>query len=118
MTVAILALLLGGAWIRIAHARRGAGSAHSTSGQGSYPSRLASSIIRETEVATGLVASLVAGLVVAGIPAAREALGGWMAAATGVAVAAQATTVVVVTSFGTLVTELARRGIARTLSSL
>ena len=71
---------------------------------------------REAEVATGFVASLIAGTVVASWPAACELLAGWFAPALGLSSTGCATaTMLIVAAIGTVTTELARRGISRSM---
>ena len=69
-------------------------------------------VSREVEIATGFVASVLAGIAVAGNETAANAIGGWFATATGLSSSATVT-IAFIAAIGTVLTDLARGGIAR-----
>ena len=111
-TVSVVVLLLAGVALRMARRRE-------TKRMGLRTGLVrgaVTALAREAEVATGLVASLIAGAAVASSPAACEAIAGWFAPAFGLSTAGWATsTMLIVGAIGTVTTELARRGISRSL---
>ena len=110
-TLSVLVLLLAGLALRIARRRELSARERRGVARGAL-----TALAREAEVATGFVASLIAGTVVAGSPSACDAVAGWFAPVLGLANAGCATaTMLVVAAIGTVTTELARRGISRSL---
>jgi uncharacterized membrane protein YbjE (DUF340 family) len=111
-TLSVVVLLFAGLALRIA---RGSESRQVGSRRGLIRGAL-TALARETEVATGFVASLIAGAAVASSPAACEGVAGWFAPALGIASGGCATaTMLIVAAIGTVTTELARRQISRSL---
>ena len=111
-TLSVAMLLFAGVALRIARSRV---AVRLNDRRGMVHGAL-SALSREAEVATGFVASLIAGTVVASWPAACELLAGWFAPALGLSSAACATaTMLIVAAMGTVTTELARREISRSL---
>jgi len=108
VTLVLALVLVAGLLLRLAH-RPGGGRARRAGA--AMALGLGKGMLREAELATGLVASLAAGVVLAEVPAVRDAIGGWAEVATGFASIAGVVTLVLVTAAGTLTTELARRRI-------
>jgi len=110
-TLSVFVLLFAGLALRLARKRESSANERRGVARGAL-----TAVAREAEVATGFVASLIAGTVVASWPAACEDIAGWFAPALGLSSAGCATaTVLIVAAIGTVTTELARRGISRTL---
>jgi hypothetical protein len=111
-TLSVAMLLFAGVALRIARSRE---AVRISDRRGMVRGAL-TALSREAEVATGFVASLIAGTVVASWPAACELLAGWFAPVLGLSSAGCATaTMLIVAAIGTVTTELARRGISRSL---
>lgn len=111
-TVSVIVLLFAGLALRIA---RGRESKRVGYRRGLLRGAL-TALAREAEVATGFVASLIAGTAVASSPAACEGIAGWFAPALGLSTGGCAVaTMVIVAAIGTVTTELARRQISRSL---
>lgn len=111
-TLSVVILLFAGLALRIA---RGRESRRIGYRRGMLRGAL-TALAREAEVATGFVASLIAGAAVASSPAACEGIAGWFAPALGLQGDGCATaTMVIVAAIGTVTTELARRQISRSL---
>ena len=108
VTLVLALLLVTGLVLRLLRRPSGAGARRVGS---AVALGLGKGILREAELATGLLASLAAGVVLAEVPVVRDAIGGWVEAATGFASIAGVVTLVLVTAAGTLTTELARRRI-------
>lgn len=108
VTLALALLLVTGLLLRLVHRPGGTGVRGVSA---AVALGLGNGMLREAELATGVVASLAAGVVLAEVPVVRDAIGGWVEAATGFASIAGMVTLVLVTAAGTLTTELARRRI-------
>ena len=111
-TLSVVVLLLAGLALRIAR-RKESGLVRPATGvvRGAL-----TAVAREAEVATGFVASLIAGAAVASSPSSCEAIAGWLAPALDPSGTSCATaTTLIVAAIGTVTTELARRGISRSL---
>jgi hypothetical protein len=107
-TVVLALVLVTGILLRLVHRPGGAGARRVGA---AVALGLGQGMLREAELATGLVASLAAGVVLAEVPVVRDAIGGWVETATGFTSIASVVTLVLVTAAGTLTTELARRRI-------
>jgi hypothetical protein len=110
-TLSVVVLLFAGLALRLARKRESSQSEHRGLARGAL-----TALAREAEVATGFVASLIAGTAIASSPAACEEIAGWFAPVLGLSSSGCATaTMLIVAAIGTITTELARRGISQSL---
>jgi len=83
---------------------------------GGLQSGLFDGLTREVEIGTGFVASVLAGIAVAGNASAANAIAGWFTSAAGLSSGATAiVTVAFIAAVGTVLTDVARGGISRAI---